>query len=120
MAFLRVRERAGGGVEVSDDHVAERAADELGDQERRNGTGGNTGEAVGKHPGNGYGRVGEAGRAGEPVGGRDVGADGVGDAVTSAAAGGAENDEHQPGGGDHLGQPDAGTAAVLRGHADGR
>src|SRR5215207_11215087 len=119
MAFLGVRERAGGGVEVSDDREAHGAADELGDQEGWDRTGGNTGEAVGKHPGNGHSRVGEAGRAGEPVGGRDVGADGVGDAVGSAAAGGAEDDEHQPGGGDYFGQPDAGAAAVLRRDADG-
>jgi hypothetical protein len=59
-------------------------------------------------------RVGEAGGAGEPVGGGDVGTDRERDAVRAPGANRAKNDQQQPGGGDDLGQPEPGAAAVVR------
>ena len=66
------------------------------------------GEGVGEHPGDGDGGVGETGRAGEPVGGGDVGADRQAEMLGAPGAGRRGDDQDQAGGGDHLGQPEPG------------
>ncbi len=64
-------------------------------------------KVFGEHPGDGDGRVGEGGGAGEPVGGEDVAADRERDLGRPAGADGAEDDQQQAEGGDDLAEPQA-------------
>src|SRR5215469_15302757 len=63
------------GIQGPDHHHRQRAADDLGGDERRDRRGGDAGEGVREHPSDGDRRVGEAGRGGEEVRRPDVGAD---------------------------------------------
>ena len=74
----------------------ERAADQLHQDERRHRGRGDAGEGVGQHAGDRHRRVGEAGRAREPVGRRDVAADRERDGVDPRRSQAAEDDQHQP------------------------
>src|SRR5215468_9623197 len=63
------------GIQGPDHHHGQRAADDLGGDERRDRRGGDAGEGVREHPPYGDRRVGEAGRGGEEVCRPDVGSD---------------------------------------------
>ena len=65
-------------IERADEGVGQGAADELREHERWDGRGGDAGERVGEDPADADGGVGEAGGAGEPVRGADVGATAAG------------------------------------------
>ena len=74
---------------------------------------------VREHAADGDGRVGEAGRAREEVGGADVGTDGSGCRRRPAGAGQGEDDEQQAEGGHDLGEEVRRRGPVLGGELEG-
>ena len=106
------------GIEAPDEGDAERPAEQLHEHEHRRPTTGAMPAKVSENiRADRDGRVGEAGRAGEPVGGGDVAADGVGHRLGPAAPQAAEDDQHQAEGRHDLAQPQSAAGALVRGDA---
>src|SRR6516225_3103053 len=99
---------------------ADRAADDLGGDERGCRCGGDPGIAVSEGPADGDGGVGEGGGGGEPVRRADPGAHRPRHMLDPACADQSHDDEDQTGGGDDLGQQDRRTAAVMVRRAEDR
>ena len=95
------------GIQGAHEQEAERTADELGEDERRDGRGCDAGEGVREHPRDRDRGVRERRRAGEPVGGEDVSADREGDLPGATGARGPEDHHEQADGRDHLAEPGA-------------
>ena len=93
------------GVEDPDDTEGHQAADDLSRDEVGDGRRCDARETVGEHAPDGDGRVGEAGRTREEVGGTDVGAHCGWSEARAARAGQGEDDEQEARGGHHFGEP---------------
>jgi len=91
-------------VQHLDQQHGQHAPERLGADEPRSRRGGDARERVREHAPDGDGGIGEAGRAGEEVGGSYVGTDRSWHHGVSAGADQTADDRDQPGGGHHLGQ----------------
>jgi len=88
--------------------------DELEPHEPRHRRRGDAGQGVRQHAREGHRGIGEARRRGEPVGGRDVGAHGEGHHRAPPGAHHPEDHEHEPEGGDRLGEEVRSRGPVMR------
>src|SRR5580692_12808278 len=79
--------RGHAGIQRPDDAGGQDAAGDLRGDERRDGSGRDACEGGGEHAADGDGRIGEAGRGGEEVGGADVGAHRGGGSLGAAGPG---------------------------------
>lgn len=105
-------------VEDSDDGAGEDASNQLGEDERGHGCRCDAGEGVAEDAADVDRGVGEARRAGEEVGGADVGADRRRRQVSAAGSGEREDHEHEAEGGDDLSEDVGAGGAVGLGDAD--
>jgi hypothetical protein len=112
--MTRAPQRSRGvGVEQHDRTEGEQPPEDLHRDEGPHRARGDAGEGVAERARDGDRRVREGRARGEPVGGRDVGADGVPDPVLAPGPHDAEDDEHQAEGGHDLAQQQAGAGAVV-------
>ena len=103
----------------ADEGEAGHGADELGRDERKDGGGCDPREGVGEHAADRDGRVGERRRAGEPVGGTEVGADRRGRQAGPSSAGQREDHGDETGRGHEFGEDVSRRGAAGGGDVDG-